>query len=149
MAGPQYPDGVDWPDNVERIDHVPPAEHPAFYSASRFTLNVTRAQMIAAGYSPSVRLFEAAACGAPIISDVWDGLETLFRPGREIAFARSSEDVLDVLQRMDEPARQAMAGAARDRILGRHTAAHRAAELEAHLLEASRRMRRRDRLLAV
>ena len=68
VAGPQYPDELTWPSNVERIDHVGPADHPAFYAASRFTLNVTRADMIAAGHSPSVRLFEAAACACPVIS---------------------------------------------------------------------------------
>ena len=57
VAGPQYPDGIDWPENVERIEHLPPEAHPEFYAASRFALNVTRADMIAAGYSPSVRLF--------------------------------------------------------------------------------------------
>lgn len=146
VAGPQYPDDIDWPVNVERLEHVPPAEHPAFYAASRFTLNVTRADMIAAGYSPSVRLFEAAACGTPIISDLWDGLDTLFRPAREIVLARGPEDVLDVLTRVHEPARRAMAEAARARILTAHTAAHRAAELEAYLHEASPDARRKDEL---
>src|SRR5206468_12762240 len=84
VAGALYPDDVAWPANVQRLAHVSPADHAAFYAASRFTLNVTRADMIAAGWSPSVRLFEAAACGTPIISDAWDGLETLFSPGREI-----------------------------------------------------------------
>lgn len=136
VAGPQYPADIDWPENVERLDHVAPAEHPAFYAASRFTLNVTRADMIAAGYSPSVRLFEAGACGCPIISDVWDGLDTLFTPAREIVLARTSEDVLEVLRGVDEPARLAMAAAARTRILAQHTAEHRAAELEGYLNEA-------------
>ena len=81
VAGPQYPDDIRWPANVERRVHLPPAEHRAFYNAQRFTLNITRADMIRAGYSPSVRLFEAAACGVPIISDWWDGLDTLFEPG--------------------------------------------------------------------
>jgi spore maturation protein CgeB len=147
VAGPQYPADIDWPPNVERLEHVPPAEHPAFYAASRFTLNVTRADMIAAGYSPSVRLFEAAACGTPIISDIWDGLDSLFRPAREIVLARSGEDVLDVLTRVREPARRAMAEAARERILTAHTADHRAAELEAYLHEASPEARRKDALL--
>jgi spore maturation protein CgeB len=147
VAGPQYPAHIDWPRNVERLEHVAPAEHPGFYAASRFTLNVTRADMSAAGWSPSVRLFEAAACGTPIISDVWDGLETLFRPAREIVLARESEDVLEVLQTAKEPARRAMAEAARRRILNAHTAAHRAAELEAHLHEASPEARRKDELL--
>jgi spore maturation protein CgeB len=147
VAGPQYPDEIDWPANVERLEHVPPAEHPAFFAASRFTLNVTRADMVAAGFSPSVRLFEAAACATPIISDIWTGLDTLFRPEREIVLARSSQDVLDALRRIDEPARRAMGEAARKRILTAHTAAHRAAELEAYLHEAAAAAAGRDRLL--
>lgn len=138
VAGPQYPAGVDWPANVERLEHVPPAEHPAFYSASRFALNVTRADMIAAGWSPSVRLFEAGACAAPLISDVWEGLETLFEPGREIVLAEAPDEVLAALA-MPDAARDAMAEGARRRILCGHTAVHRAAELEAHLSAAGAR----------
>ena len=138
VAGPQYPAGIDWPANVERLEHVPPAEHPAFYSASRFTLNVTRADMIAAGWSPSVRLFEAGACAAPLISDVWEGLETLFEPGREIVLAEAPDEVLAALA-IPDAARDAMAEGARRRILCGHTAVHRAAELEAHLSAAGAR----------
>jgi spore maturation protein CgeB len=147
VAGPQYPADIDRPANVERLQHVPPAEHPDFYAASRFTLNVTRADMIAAGFSPSVRLFEAAACGTPIISDLWEGLDTLLQPAREIVLARSADDVLAVLRGLDEPARRAMAEAARARILADHTAAHRAAELERWLGEAVAVSRRKDPLL--
>ncbi|TPG53369.1 glycosyltransferase [Roseomonas nepalensis] len=139
VAGPQYPDGIDWPANVERIDHVPPADHPAFYAAGRFTLNVTRADMVRAGHSPSVRLFEAGACGVPILSDRWDGIETLLRPDEEIILADGPEDVLRVLRGTPEADRQAMARALRARVLGEHTAAHRAAELEGHLREAMAR----------
>lgn len=134
VAGPQYPDDLAWPANVERISHVAPAEHPAFYSSSRYSLNVTRADMITAGYGPSVRLFEAAACGSPLISDAWPGIETLLEPGREIVIAQAPADVLAVLRTASETARQAQAQAARARILAEHTAAHRAAELEALLL---------------
>ena len=136
VAGPQYPTDIRWPDNVERIDHVPPRDHPAFYAASRFTLNVTRADMIRAGYSPSVRLFEAAACRTPIVSDVWDGLETLLAPDREIVLARSPEDVLKVLLGWADHRRVAMATAGRDRVLAEHTADHRALTLEGGLREA-------------
>jgi spore maturation protein CgeB len=136
VAGPQYPSEIEWPDNVERIDHVPPHEHPSFYAASRFTLNVTRADMIQAGYAPSVRLFEAAACCTPIISDVWDGLDTLFRPDRDIVFARRAEDVLDVLLTWPDQRRAALAVAARQRVLSEHTASHRAQTLEDELREA-------------
>jgi hypothetical protein len=112
VAGPQYPADIAWPDNVERLEHVAPADHPAFYSASRFTLNVTRADMIAAGYSPSVRLFEAAACGVPIISDVWPGLDELFEPGREIAFATDTAAVLGLLNAPPSGGRTARRGRA-------------------------------------
>jgi spore maturation protein CgeB len=144
VAGPQYPADIDWPANVERLEHVGPADHPAFYAASRYTLNVTRADMIEAGYSPSVRLFEAAACATPIISDIWDGIETLLEPGREIVLALGSDEVLQTLRNAGEPARQAMAAGARARILAQHTAPHRAAELEAHLTEALAAAARRN-----
>jgi len=98
VAGPQYPGDIAWPANVERIEHVPPRDHAEFYAACRFTLNVTRADMIRAGYSPSVRLFEAAATGTPIISDVWAGLDTILAPGREIVTAADDDDVLAVLK---------------------------------------------------
>jgi spore maturation protein CgeB len=135
VAGPQYPDGIDWPANVERIEHVPPADHPAFYAASRFTLNVTRADMIAAGWSPSVRLFEAALCACPIISDVWEGLDSLFAPGREILLARSTEDVIAALEGLTPIQARAIGERARQRALQSHTASVRAAELERYLEE--------------
>jgi spore maturation protein CgeB len=139
VAGPQYPADIDWPENVERIDHVPPSDHPAFYAQSRSTLNVTRADMIRAGYSPSVRLFEAAACGTPIISDIWDGIETLLEPERDIVLARTPDDVLDVLTGWSEERRRALGEAAQKRILAEHTAAHRAASMEKDLAEAMHR----------
>ncbi|WP_336488772.1 CgeB family protein [Methylobacterium nigriterrae] len=141
VAGPQYPREIDWPRNVERIEHVAPAEHPAFYAASRYTLNVTRADMIRAGYSPSVRLFEAAACGTPILTDRWKGLETVLAPGREILPVDTAEDVLALLEGQPEPERLRLAAAARARVLGSHSAAHRAAELENHLRVAIERRR--------
>jgi spore maturation protein CgeB len=139
VAGPQYPGGIDWPANVERIAHLPPADHAAFYAASRFTLNLTRADMVRAGWSPSVRLFEAAACGTPIISDRWKGIESLFEPGREILLAESGDDVVRALGRNA----QALGRAARARVLAAHTASHRSAELEHHLVDAAHRLRLR------
>jgi spore maturation protein CgeB len=133
VAGPQYPDTIDWPANVERIDHLPPSEHAAFYSASRWTLNVTRADMIARGWSPSVRLFEAAACATPIVSDVWDGIGSIFVSGSEIILATDTADVIAAIERTDAAA---IGTAAQRRVLAEHTAAIRAGELEAHLLEA-------------
>jgi nucleoside-diphosphate-sugar epimerase/spore maturation protein CgeB len=135
VAGPQYPGTIQWPDNVERIEHLPPADHPAFYAASRYTLNVTRADMIAAGWSPSVRLFEAAACATPVISDRWDGIDSLFPPGREIILADHADDVIDQLTSGRDA--KAIGRAAHARVLSAHTAAHRASELERDIEEAA------------
>jgi spore maturation protein CgeB len=132
LAGPQYPDSSDWPSNVTRFESLPPAEHPSFYCGQRFTLNVTRQDMLAAGWSPSVRLFEAGACGVPVISDWWEGLDTFFEPGREILIAESRDDVERHLA-LDESSRQAIGARARARVLDRHTAERRAAELEEHV----------------
>lgn len=87
VAGPQYPAEIVWPSNVERIEHLPPSGHAAFYNAQRFTLNVTRTAMRRMGSSPSVRLFEAASCGTPIVSDVWRGLDDLFADGDAVVLA--------------------------------------------------------------
>ncbi len=135
VAGPQYPPEIVWPGNIERREHLPPAEHRAFYCSQRFTLNITRKDMIEAGYSPSVRLFEAAACGTPIISDCWEGLETFFASGKEILMARSENDTLRFLREMPDEERRAIGERARVRVLGAHTAAHRAAELESCVRE--------------
>ena len=135
IAGPQYPPELEWPPNVERIDHLPPAEHARFYAQQRFTLNVTRADMVRAGWSPSVRLFEAAACAVPVISDLWEGLETVFEPEREILVARSTSDVLRYLAELPEEERRAIGERARHRVLAEHTADHRAKQLERYVAE--------------
>lgn len=136
VAGPQYPASVEWPMNVERIEHLPPAEHRKFYNSQRFTMNITRADMIKAGYSPSVRLFEAAACGTPIISDYWNGIESIFEIGTEILIARSAEDTVNYLQNISEADRKAIGERARNKVLTQHTAEHRATELENYYNEA-------------
>jgi spore maturation protein CgeB len=135
VAGPLYPAELWWPANVERIEHVGPDRHGWFYSRQRFTLNLTRADMVNMGYSPSVRLFEAAACGVPIISDWWPGLETIFVPGRHILVARSADEVLSHLREFSERERRQLAIRAREHVLAQHTAAHRAIALEAYVEE--------------
>ena len=130
VAGPQYPADITWPDNVERIDHLAPAEHSSFYSRCRFTLNITREEMVRAGWSPSVRLFEAAACGSAILSDPWPGLEEIFPPGEALLTVSDSDDVLGVLSELAPGEARAMAERARQRVLAAHTGERRAAELE-------------------
>ncbi|MDB4976334.1 MAG: glycosyltransferase [Myxococcaceae bacterium] len=136
VAGAQYPEALAWPDNVTRVSHIAPAQHPQFYAAQRFTLNVTRAEMVRAGYSPSVRLFEAAACGTPIISDAWAGIEEVLTPGSEVLIARTTADVLGYLHDFSPRERSELAQRARLRVLQKHTAAERAAELDDYVREA-------------
>jgi spore maturation protein CgeB len=139
VAGPQYPKEVAWPANVERLEHLPPHAHPAFYGAQHLTLNVTREAMVASGHAPSVRLFEAAACGVPVASDWWPGLEGLFRPGEEIFIVRSSEEVVRLINDTEPERLRQVGEAARARVLREHTAGARARELELHLSEAAGR----------
>jgi spore maturation protein CgeB len=134
-VGPQYPESIAWPPNIRRVTHLAPRHHRAFYNEQRFTLNITRAAMIAAGWSPSVRLFEAAACGTPIITDDWNGLDSFFTRDEEILVATSTADVLRMLQDLPEAERLAIGARARRRVLSEHTAAHRAAELESYAYE--------------
>jgi spore maturation protein CgeB len=141
VAGPQYPPEIEWPSNVQRMSHLPPSEHGAFYNASRFTLNLTRRDMIECGYSPSVRLFEAAACAVPVISDWWAGLDEFLEPDHEIFVARTAEDVGRLLKEVSESRRILVGERARQRILREHTSAVRAATLEQHLFEGLQRLR--------
>lgn len=136
VAGPQYPADLAFQPNVARIIHLAPPEHPAFYSSSRFTLNLTRDDMVAAGYSPSVRLFEASACGAAILSDPWPGLEEFLTPGSEILLPRDAHEVTNILQDLPEDERRAMGRRARERILAEHTSQHRAEQFEQIVSEA-------------
>jgi spore maturation protein CgeB len=132
VAGPQYPESVAWPPNVERIEYLTPAARPGFYARQRFTLDVARPDTVGA---PSVRLLEAAACGVPVISDACD--VDGFAPGREILVASTADDVLDYLA-LPEAEREAIGRRARERVLRKHTAAHRARELERHVAALGR-----------
>jgi spore maturation protein CgeB len=133
VAGPQYPKAMRWPDNVRRIMHLNPRWHARFYSSSRLTLNVTRRDMVRAGYSPSVRLFEAAACAATIVSDNWPGLDTFFTPGEEILLPAVSADVIHILRDVGEEELRTIGRRAQQRVLAEHTSAKRAEEFERHI----------------
>ncbi|RYD71050.1 MAG: glycosyltransferase family 1 protein, partial [Verrucomicrobiaceae bacterium] len=135
IGGAQYPENFPWTANIRFVQHLPPSEHPAFFCSSRLTLNVTRQAMARMGYCPSGRLFEAAACGAAILSDEWVGLDQFLEPGREILIARNAADTLAALESSDAEL-QNIARAAQERVLSEHTAAHRARDLEQILDEA-------------
>lgn len=129
LGGAMYPQEFPWTENIFFVRHLPPAEHCHFYCSSRITLNVTRAAMAAMGYCPSGRLFEAAACGTPILTDCWEGLDHFFEPGSEILVASSTEDAVAALEISDAELRR-IARAARERTLAEHTAEARAIEME-------------------
>jgi spore maturation protein CgeB len=137
VAGSKYPETLSWPDNVERIEHLDPQQHAEFYSAQRFALNVTRADMRTFGFSPSVRLFEAAACGTPIISDRWPGIETVFTPSSEILLADGPRDIVHILTGMTEDTRRSIAERARRRVQRDHSPDQRARQLESYYVEAA------------
>lgn len=133
VAGPQYPGTIQWPKNIRRITHLNPRWHARFYSSSRLTLNVTRRDMVRAGYSPSVRLFEAAACAAPIVSDNWPGLETFLTPGEEILLPNSADDVIRILRETTQEELSKIGLRAQERVLAEHTSAKRAEDFERYV----------------
>jgi len=131
IGGAQYPADFPWAGNIFFVRHLPPSEHPAFFSSSPFTLNVTRRDMAEMGWCPSGRLFEAAACGTALLSDYWEGLDSFYTPGAEILVAHTTADTLAALDLSATEAKR-VAAAARERTLDQHTSAHRARELLAH-----------------
>ncbi|HZB39082.1 MAG TPA: glycosyltransferase, partial [Beijerinckiaceae bacterium] len=137
IGGAQYPTDFPWTDNIFFVRHLPPADHPAFFSSSRLTLNVTRQAMAEMGWCPSGRLFEAAACGAAILTDDWDGLDAFFEPGREILVARSGDDTIAALG-LSMIERREIAEAGRERVLAEHTSDRRAITMEKELESARR-----------
>jgi spore maturation protein CgeB len=129
IGGAQYPADFPWSSNIYFVRHLPASEHPAFFASSRLTLNVTRASMAQNGWCPSGRLFEAAACGTAVLTDVWPGLDEFFAPGAEILLTAGSDDTLAAIDRDDAEIFR-IARAARERVLAEHTSEQRARELE-------------------
>jgi spore maturation protein CgeB len=139
LAGAQYPDSFSSSPNIIFTPHLAPQFHPAFFCSSRATLNITRGAMAEYGFCPSGRLFEAAACGVPILTDGWDGLDLFFTPGQEILRVDSSREVIDALS-LPESTLHRIAVAARERTLANHTAGRRVMELEAICERAMNRL---------
>lgn len=138
VAGPMYPADIQWPVNVERIEHLAPETHREFYNSQLFTLNLTRSDMKMRGYSPSVRLFEAAGCAVPVISDSWEGLDSIFFVGKEILVAQDTDDVVHILDNTTKKMRERLGLNAFIKVQSRHTAEHRAEQLEKLIYEQLR-----------
>ncbi len=135
IGGAMYPADFPWAPNVFFARHVAPNQHAAFFCSSRLTLNITRGAMARMGYCPSGRLFEAAACGVPILTDSWEGLSEFYEPGSEICVARTSQDAVNALG-LSEAELARIGRAARERTLEAHTADRRAEQLEELLQNA-------------
>lgn len=125
--------GADWkemalPDNVNYLGYVPSKLLPDLYCSARLVLNVTREEMASYGYAASLRLFEAAACGACIVSDSWAGLEEIFLPGEEILIANDTDTIVNYLYEIGQERSQAIGKNARDRVERNHTADMRISE---------------------
>ncbi len=135
LAGSLYPWNWEWPENLRRMEHVAPADHSGFYSSSRLTLNITRGEMAANGWCPSGRFFEAAACGTPLITDAWEGLDSFFNLQSELLVVSSAEEVVAALSSQDDEL-QSMAARARQRTLDEHTGSVRARQLLQYIEEA-------------
>jgi len=129
VGGPQYPHPESWPPNVEYRAHVGQPDHLEFYSRGRFTLNLTRGAMCTWGHCPSARLFEAAACGTPLLTDRWPGLTDFFTPDEDVVVVDTAADVVAAL-RMGKDRHRSLRARARDRVLATCTADIRVRELE-------------------
>jgi len=112
------------------------ARVPSAFARHRLTVHVPRRPYVAALPGiPTIRMFEALACGIPLVSAPWDDAEGLFRAGKDFLFARDGADMRRRMQfLLEEPQAAAdLAASGLRTILDRHTCRHRAAELLAFL----------------
>jgi spore maturation protein CgeB len=130
LAGAGWDDRVAGITNLRYLGHVPPGAHNSFNCSPLAVLNVTRDSMVANGFSPATRVFEAAGAGACLISDAWDGLSEFLEPGVEVLPCADGADVVAALEGLTVQRARGVGAAARRRVLAEHTYAHRAAEVE-------------------
>jgi spore maturation protein CgeB len=105
---------------------------PDAFARARFTVHVPRrAYVTQLPGIPTIRPFEALACGIPLISAPWEDAEGLFAPGRDYLVARSGAEMTAAMQAVlhDDGLRAALAAHGRETILARHTCAHRVDQL--------------------
>lgn len=130
LGGNGWGDRSDWPRNVRSIGHVYTADHNAFNASARAVLNVTRESMVAWGYSPATRVFEAAGAEACLVTDAWEGIDLFLEPDREVLVAHDGEAVARHLRDLSPERARELGRAARRRVLASHTYAQRARRVE-------------------
>jgi spore maturation protein CgeB len=111
---------------------LPNHEAPQAFSRARVTVHVPRRPYVQALPGiPTIRVFEALACGIPLVSAPWWDAEGLFKPGRDFLIARTGEEMQRVLGVLlaDDQLRRELAEHGRRTVLARHTCAHRVDEL--------------------
>lgn len=111
---------------------LPNHQVPEVFAGHKVTLHVPRRPYAEAMPGiPTIRPFEALACGIPLVSAPWDDAEGLFRPGRDYLVARDGREMTDTLEAVlgDPLLGASLAASGRERILERHTCAHRAEQL--------------------
>ena len=118
------------PANVKYFGHVYTRDHNAFNCTPLAVLNVNRDSMARFGFSPPTRVFEAAGAGACLISDQWQGIEQFLEPDEEVLVANNGDEVAAYVERLDPERTRAIGAAAMRRVMGEHTYAHRAEQVE-------------------
>ena len=133
LGGNGWDGGKAMPPNVRLVGHVGTGDHNAFNCSPGAVLNVTRESMVANGWSPATRVFEAAGAGACLITDAWAGIETFLEPDHEVLVAEDGAEVADIVERLDPLRAREVGEAARKRVLAEHTYSHRAEQVDAVL----------------
>ena len=118
------------PPNVRHLGHVGTGDHNVLNSTPLAVLNVTRDSMVANGWSPPTRVFEAAGAGACIITDEWEGIELFLEPAAEVLIARDGQAVASHVEGLTLERAREIGRAARERVLREHTYAQRAEQVE-------------------
>jgi spore maturation protein CgeB len=123
---------------IEYSGWLPNFEVPSVFAAYSLTLHVPRRPYVEALPGiPTIRVFEALACGIPLVSAAWDDAEGLFSPGEDYLVARNGTEMREHIRSLlaDSGAARQLAQRGRDTIMARHTCAHRVDELMSILAE--------------
>ncbi len=129
LAGDNYPRSLKWPQNLTYLEHLPGTNHVDFYNRQSCNLILGRTDRKLLGYTPSRQLLAAAACGVPILTQDWSGLDSFFADKQDVFCVEDERDVLDILYGTDDSVRRKVGNAARQRVLAEHTTAQRAQQL--------------------